>query len=163
MNDAKDEAISKLTKAIVALGIAVLLLSLVLTLFSFTSKQLPSLSFRNETKTTQQVIGKGEKLFIENIDLEQGKNLFKQNCSSCHHLPPGKCGPGIEGFFQRTPSPTWFITFIRSQQSLIEAKDPYTLKIMREYNVGTVHSFSNLTQEEVLNIGVYISSHDSRF
>lgn len=106
MNDAKDEAINKLTKAIVALGIAVLLLSLVLSLFSFTRKYLPTpvsdvFGFEIKTEIPEREISESERLFTENIDMAQGELLFKQNCSNCHSLPPVKCGMEFETIFKR--------------------------------------------------------------
>lgn len=168
MSNHKDVTISKLTKAVIILSIVVVLLLALILFISFTKKgenggacgvvEEPELLCGNAIQTSA-AIEKVKEMYGVSVDYNTGKKLFKANCSACHTVDRVICGPGIRGVFDRIPSDRWFIDYILKRDSLIEIEDPYTLKIREEFGNVDKPDFKYLSEEEVINIAVYIMAY----
>ena len=88
---------------------------------------------------------------------KDGKLLFKAKCSSCHSLTDkGVAAPGLRGVLSRIPAGYWRYTFIRDQDSLLDAGDPYTVHLRNTYRQRCT-PFPSLTDEEIDAILMYAS------
>ncbi len=90
---------------------------------------------------------------------QDGAQLFKTNCASCHSLGTNKLtGPGLEGVTKRVPPGDWINKWIKNSDALIKAGDPYAVKIFEEYNRMPMTVFTNLSDAEISAIVKYISA-----
>ena len=63
---------------------------------------------------------------------QSGADLFKQNCGACHSVGAGKLvGPDLKGVGSRHPA-AWLMKWIKSSQSLVNAKDKDAVKLFTE-------------------------------
>ncbi|MBL7936848.1 MAG: c-type cytochrome [Bacteroidia bacterium] len=110
---------------------------------------------------------------IENIVVEQispiekseqnGRKIFKQNCSVCHDIATMKfTGPGLGGVLDRLPKPSeeYFIKYITNNDSLLK-KDLYAKKLRIEYqDIDVNHDFNYLTASDKQDLIVYLKTWD---
>jgi cytochrome c551/c552 len=97
-------------------------------------------------------------LSFSNINAQDGKALFQQNCQSCHALDKNLTGPALRGFTARGP---W-----SDQQNIYDwihnpaafmAKDPYTQGLKAQYGV-IMQAFPDLTNEQIDAIVEYTNA-----
>ena len=63
---------------------------------------------------------------------QETAQFFKQNCSSCHWIGGGQLiGPDLKNVEERKDR-DWLARFIVNPKAMIDAKDPYALKIQAE-------------------------------
>ncbi len=59
-------------------------------------------------------------------------DYFKQNCSSCHWIGGGRLiGPDLKNVSERQER-DWLVNFIQNPQAVIDAGDPYAIKLKAE-------------------------------
>jgi cytochrome c2 len=89
-----------------------------------------------------------------------GKGLFKQNCSVCHSMTDEKfTGPGLAGIESRVPGGNWLFEYIKNNEKLIKAGDPYANKIYKEYGNAAMTVFEGtLSDDDIRAIIEYLSS-----
>lgn len=91
---------------------------------------------------------------------EKGESLFNQNCASCHFPHKDMTGPALKGAVQRGEENAyvgWIYDFIRNEDSLVQAKDSYTLKLQNWHEDGVTWSHrSTLTNEEIDDLFRYV-------
>jgi mono/diheme cytochrome c family protein len=92
------------------------------------------------------------------ITLKLGKQLFEDNCSSCHNFTQKSIGPGL-GSSTRESSKAWLTQFIKNAPDLISAKDVRATKLFEEYK-QIMPPFTHLKTEEIDAILAYI--HDNQ-
>jgi len=92
-------------------------------------------------------------------DVENGKNLFEQNCTSCHKLGEELIGPNLIGVNDRK-SKEWLHRFIKNSQKVINSGDEYAQNLYNEYN-QTVMPAQNLDTGEINDILAYIEEEGS--
>lgn len=162
MSDPRDEAISTLTKAVIALGLTVLLLSTVVVFVSFNQEEKAAVidyvdygpTHPNDAFSNPNV---GVTFLGIPGNTRKGEKLFKQNCAACHTTNTKKLvGPGLEDVFQRIPSDKWFMAMVKNQDSLKQIKDPYLMKRLEEFNGSQMTPFDFLSKQEVAHIAVYL-------
>lgn len=96
-------------------------------------------------------------VFFTNVYAQDGKNLFKQNCSSCHSIGDGKVlGPDLANVNDRREK-EWLISFIKSSQSMIKDGDEQAVELYNEYDQINMPD-QPLSDEQIASILQYIKS-----
>lgn len=89
----------------------------------------------------------------------QGEQIFKSNCASCHTIGKGRMvGPDLSGVYDKMPT-DWLISFIKSSQSMVKAGDPDAVAIFNEFNKIPMPD-NALSDDQILSILDYIKSVD---
>lgn len=88
-------------------------------------------------------------------NIEEGKKLFKNTCSSCHAVDKKLVGPALKGVSQRREN-KWLIEFIQSSQTLIKKGDAEAVAIYNEYSKTVMPDHKNLSHEQINNILAYL-------
>ncbi len=66
------------------------------------------------------------------VNSQDIKQFFKQNCMSCHTIGGGRLvGPDLKNVTMRK-SRDWLTTFIVNPKAVLDARDPYALKLQAE-------------------------------
>ncbi|NPA33693.1 MAG: c-type cytochrome, partial [Chlorobi bacterium] len=86
---------------------------------------------------------------------EEGEQLFKQRCASCHDIERKLVGPPLKGITERRGE-EWLIKFIRNSQELINAGDQDAVQIFEEYNKIPMPPHPDLTDDQIKSILIYI-------
>ena len=93
-------------------------------------------------------------------DLDDGKNLFKVNCASCHakDMKSKLTGPALDGYADRWadyPQEDLY-AWIRNSQALIATGHPRANELWNEWKPTVMTNFQNLTDDQIANILGYI-------
>ncbi|WP_185882974.1 c-type cytochrome [Blattabacterium cuenoti] len=94
---------------------------------------------------------KSENVF--NGNAENGKDLFKKNCTSCHSIELEKkmIGPALSGITTKR-SREWLHKWIKNNKSLRESGDKEAQSIYKEYGNIEMNSFPKLSEQEIDDI-----------
>lgn len=100
-------------------------------------------------------------LFPNNSFSENGKSLFKTNCSACHSIGKGRLvGPDLKNItIKRTED--WLMKWIKSSSSLIKSGDADAISIFKEFNEVPMTDFSFLTDEQLKVMLSYIKEESA--
>jgi len=90
-------------------------------------------------------------------DVAKGKDLFSQNCASCHKVHADATGPKLVGVNQRRTE-AWLIKWIRNSQSLIKSGDATAVKLYNDWNQVAMNSFPDLSDNDIRSILAYIDT-----
>ncbi len=150
------KVIGKLTNAIISLS--VIIICLVVFIFLLLSFK-PFKDSINEPSNMGYcgVISKYEPL---NLPQFRGQTVFDSNCASCHFLHKDMTGPASSGVLYRAPYQEWFFDYLTNQDSLLNAKEPYTLLLQKKWNnegYTRTHNYDNLSQEQFNDLLIYIN------
>ena len=84
---------------------------------------------------------------------QMGKQLFKDNCMSCHMVGEGinSTGPSLFNLFERIPhNPSWIFEYLKDSKNLIKEGDKYAIEFKRKSKlVKYDHRFTNLNKTEL--------------
>lgn len=88
-----------------------------------------------------------------------GKTLFKQNCAVCHSMGTIKLtGPGLAGVRNRVPKGDWLFDYIKNNEKMIKAGDPYANKIWNENGKAAMTVFEGtLSDADIKAITDYVA------
>ncbi len=92
-------------------------------------------------------------LFSQSV--ENGEQLYKVNCTSCHAIDKKLIGPALAGVNDKY-SQEWLIKWIKNSAEMIADGDPQAIAIWEEYNKSPMTSFLHLSDEEIIDILSYI-------
>ena len=87
-----------------------------------------------------------------------GKQLFDTNCKTCHRVDSRLIGPPLAGVYERAPSISWIVDFVRNSSAVIASGDPYAVNLFNEYNKVQMTPFTSLKEPDVLNILAYVKA-----
>ena len=87
---------------------------------------------------------------------EKGKEIFLQNCASCHTVKVEMIGPPLAGAEQRWNDKKKLYDFIRDAQKVIET-DKYAHDLYMKYNQTVMMPFPDLTDEDIDAIFTYVN------
>lgn len=94
-------------------------------------------------------------LFINTSFAQDDVTFFKQNCMSCHSIGGGRLtGPDLKNVTQRK-NRAWLIKFIQDPKAMIDAGDPYALKLKDEARgvmMPTVQGMTQARAEALVNL-----------
>ncbi len=90
---------------------------------------------------------------------EKGKKIFGEKCSSCHNenMITNSTGSALGGITQRRTK-EWLRSYVRSPLAMLSNKDPQALEVQKNA-VAVMQGFSNLTDEEIDQILLYIETN----
>lgn len=87
--------------------------------------------------------------FGSNSFAQDGKALFKTNCSSCHTITEkAGTGPGLKGVLDRIPGGDWKYNWVHDPAGMIKSGDAYANDIYTKYKL-MMTSFPQLKNEEI--------------
>ena len=90
-------------------------------------------------------------------EAEEGKSLFKQNCSACHKLNGALVGPALAGVNEKyAGEEEWLHSWIKNAPAMIKKGDPKAVALYEEWNKQQMQAFPQLSDEEIDNILAYI-------
>ncbi len=94
---------------------------------------------------------------------ENGKKLFKSQCSSCHALNAKRIGPALSGVNQKyAGDEEWLYSWIRNAPALIGSGDEKAVALYEEWKAnGMMQAFPTLTDENIADILQYIEVGDA--
>ena len=99
-------------------------------------------------KTTKKTTG----------NAENGKQIYKVNCASCHNMKIDMVGPSFQNLFERLPSEEWFIEFVSQENQLLKNEDQYTVSINSKWNATHDHKYANLSDQDYKDLIEYIKT-----
>jgi len=92
----------------------------------------------------------------------KGRELFYQNCASCHSITKTVTGPALAGVDLRVPDRNLLIAWIKNNQKVLQTRNPYFTSLLKEYNNISMTMFPQLTDEDVGLILDYIQHEETR-
>lgn len=94
------------------------------------------------------------------VNVEQGKTLFKNNCASCHakNMVSKLTGPALAGVEDRWENQEDLYKWIRNSQSMIfEDAHPRAVELWDEWKPTAMTAFPNLTDDEIGSMLAYVN------
>jgi cytochrome c2 len=88
-------------------------------------------------------------------DILRGKDLFINQCSSCHSIYSENYGPALGSVAKRKPK-LWLFSFIRNSQQVIKSGDPYSTHLFEQFDKKVMVSMEFLSEDEIMDILKYI-------
>ena len=92
------------------------------------------------------------------LNAQDGKALFSQNCASCHAVNKKLTGPALAGVEDRWPDKKNLHAWIKNNQAFLKTGDAYANKLYNEYNKTAMNLFPNLSDKDIDAILAYIKS-----
>ncbi len=92
------------------------------------------------------------------LNAQDGKSLFSQNCASCHAVNKKLTGPALAGVEDRWPDKKNLHAWIKNNQAFLKTGDAYANKLYNEYNKTAMNLFPNLSDKDIDAILAYIKS-----
>jgi mono/diheme cytochrome c family protein len=97
-------------------------------------------------------------IFNQQTGAQNGGEIFKSNCSSCHTVGKGKLvGPDLSGVYN-TKSMDWLKSFIRSSQGMVKSGDKDAVALFNEFKIPMPDN--NLTDQQITSIIDFIKQTD---
>jgi mono/diheme cytochrome c family protein len=112
-----------------------------------------SLSIRSFSESSSQVVIDYDTPSSNNT---KGKQLFMQNCASCHAIHKKLTGPALTGVEERIPDKKLLHEWIRNNQKVLKSGNPYFVSLYNTYDKTPMNIFSAITDEEIDAILNYI-------
>lgn len=116
--------------------------------------KLSSVSSTVQSPSETTTITTSAKKEVKNV---AGKNLFQNNCQTCHALNKNLTGPALAGVENRGP---WgerknLVKWVKNPATMI-AENGYAKDLVKQYNGQVMPSFPQLSDEQIGNIFDYI-------
>jgi mono/diheme cytochrome c family protein len=92
------------------------------------------------------------------LNAQDGKALFSQNCASCHAVNKKLTGPALAGVEDRWPDKKNLYAWIKNNQAFLKTGDAYANKLYEEYNKTAMNLFPALSDKDIDAILAYIKS-----
>lgn len=89
---------------------------------------------------------------IDESMAEEGKELFGNNCASCHRIHEKSVGPALGNVLERR-SPAFVMNMVLNTKEMLE-EDPTAKSLLAEYETDMVEV--DLTEDEVRTIVEYL-------
>ncbi|WKB80028.1 cytochrome c3 family protein [Cellulophaga lytica] len=102
----------------------------------------------------------------ENADPAKGKQIFNQNCASCHALDRKGTGPALRNVESRLEEEgldrEWIYAWVKNSSGVIKSGDSYANKIFAEYNNTAMTAFPTLSNGDIDNILAYTAAVEEK-
>jgi len=92
------------------------------------------------------------------LNAQDGKALFSQNCASCHAVNKKLTGPALAGVEDRWPDKKNLYSWIKNNAAFLKTGDPYANKLYNEYNKTAMNLFPGLADKDIDAILAYIKT-----
>jgi mono/diheme cytochrome c family protein len=89
---------------------------------------------------------------------QDGKQLFSDNCASCHNPLKNGTGPALKGVSQRVPDKQLLHAWIKNNRKVLASGNVYFNNLFKEYAGTPMNIFENLTDAEIDAIVAYVES-----
>lgn len=98
--------------------------------------------------------------FAQEVNIDAGKTLFKNNCASCHNkdMKSKLTGPALGGVRDRWADEGELYEWIRNSQGLIASGNSRANELWNEWKPTVMTSFPNLSDEDIANILGYVDA-----
>lgn len=91
--------------------------------------------------------------------IEEGSQLFKANCTSCHALNKKVVGPALAGVVAKYDGDyAWLVSWIKNNQKLVKSGDARANAIYAEYNGAVMNIFENLSDDQITSMIMWIQN-----
>ena len=90
-----------------------------------------------------------------------GKNIFQNNCASCHSLTKEVVGPQLQNVTQRLEKKVIY-AWIRNPAAVLKSGDPYFNGLVKKFGGVMMTGFPNLTDGEIDAILEYFNTSSPR-
>ncbi|MEO7310375.1 MAG: cytochrome c [Chitinophagaceae bacterium] len=94
-------------------------------------------------------------------ELALGKQLFSNNCASCHKIDKALTGPALLHVTKRLPR-KWLYDFTRNTNKVIGSGDCYANSLFKAWNKTAMNQFPNFDSLEMKNLYDYIDQESNR-
>jgi len=99
-------------------------------------------------------------LFANSTFSQDGKQLFQQNCASCHAMDKQLTGPALAGAGVRWPDQKMLHAWIKNNQKVLASGYPYAVNLYKEFNKIPMNVFeSSLSDLQIDAIIDYIKTY----
>ncbi|WP_185877412.1 c-type cytochrome [Blattabacterium cuenoti] len=90
-------------------------------------------------------------------DFDNGKNLFKKNCTACHYMDLNKkmIGPALYGVTEKR-NREWLHKWIKDNKSLRNSGDKDAIDLYKEYGNIEMNSFPQFSEKQIDDILFFI-------
>ncbi len=94
------------------------------------------------------------------VDVKEGEQLFKTNCTACHRIERKLIGPALKGVHERWDNmEEEMIAFIKNSQKYMKAgrpKSQYAQQLFEKFNRTVMQNFEHLSDDQIRSILAYI-------
>lgn len=98
-------------------------------------------------------------LFSDNLNAQDGKALFSQNCASCHAIKKDLTGPALAGVEERWGGDRKKLhAWIHNSTAFLKTGDKYANDLYNKYNKVQMNLFPNLPDKDIDAILDYIKT-----
>lgn len=94
-------------------------------------------------------------------DYDNGKQLFRNNCASCHNMEKKVVGPALKNVV-KNQGEDWTKSWIKNNQALRDAGDKHANEIFKEYNGMAMPAYEHLGDEAIDDITVYLAQYSEK-
>lgn len=89
-------------------------------------------------------------------EVDAGKKLFEQNCTTCHKIGEKVIGPNLEGVTKRH-SQEWILGFIKNSAKMVADGDDEAVKIWKKFGKTEMTAFEGtLSDQNIQSIIAYL-------
>lgn len=92
----------------------------------------------------------------DQVAVIKGKDIFGDNCASCHALRKDLTGPALAGVQERVPDKKLLYKWIRNPSAVLKSGNVYFNKLAKRYDNLVMTPFSDLSDEEINAVLAYI-------
>jgi len=125
----------------------------------FSDEMIENILFYIQTESIRQT----EKIIVNAEDYDayirpdilHGRQLFENQCASCHSITKEGYGPSLGSVTKRHPE-RWLIDFIHDSQKVINGDDSYAKHLFTQFDNRVMVPMEFLTDEEIKDILRYI-------
>ena len=94
-------------------------------------------------------------------DYEAGKQLFKNNCASCHNMEKRVVGPALKNVV-KNQGKEWTTSWIINNNKLRASGDKHANDIFKEYNGMAMPAYEHLGSDAISNIVSYLTQYNDK-
>lgn len=100
-------------------------------------------------------------VLISNKSFSQdGKQLFQQNCASCHAMDKVLTGPALSGVADRWPDEKMLHSWIKNNQKVLASGFPYAVNLFNQFNKTNMPVFEgSLSDQQITSIIDYLKNY----
>lgn len=94
-------------------------------------------------------------------DYDNGKQLFRNNCASCHNMEKKVVGPALKNVV-KNQGEDWTKSWIKNNQALRDAGDKHANEIFKEYNGMAMPAYEHLGEDAIDDITFYLAQYNDK-
>ena len=92
--------------------------------------------------------------------INEGDDLFKNNCAQCHAVHDKVVGPALAGITKRR-SISWLIPWVKNSSKVIASGDEYAVKLFNDNGKQQMPAFPQLSDKEIANIMTWVTTQEA--